>query len=100
MEILQIGMALQSWEWRRKFKPSILTGRKQRKVLADHRGTANAKRQHGTKARREAITRMLRDTSLTRGALEKHLQRRLEAEAGIAASFRTIRRDLKELRGR
>lgn len=95
--IMQIGSTMTDWRWRRGFKPSILTGRKQRKVLADHRGTANERRRQEVQARRGAISLMLGDTKLTGGALERYLQRRLEDEAGIAASLRTIRRDLSGL---
>lgn len=96
--IMQIGVILKDWQWRNGFKPSILTGRKQRKVLAAHRGKANSARKATAMERRDAIASMVEQTKCKGGALEKYLKRRLEDECAIYASLRTIRRDLSELR--
>jgi hypothetical protein len=98
-KVWAIATLQSDWTWRSGQKPAILTGRKQLKVLADHRGTANARRLNGVQARHQAIARMLRDTNLNGGALEQYLQRRLRGEADIAVSLRTIRRDLSILSG-
>jgi hypothetical protein len=97
--IFEIATLRTDWQWRRVNKPSILTGRKQRKTLADHRDTANEKQREGMLARREAIATLRGEMSrnLTGGALEKSLQKRLREGYGINASTRTIRRDLLEI---
>lgn len=102
--IMEIGIRATEWQWRGSYKPSILTGRKQCEVLAEHRDKAHRKLQQKLTARRAAIARMCAETTLLGGALERHLQRRLKSEAlksevKMATSLRTIRRDLKELRG-
>jgi hypothetical protein len=96
--ILLIGSLVADWNWRRGFKPAILTGNKQRKVLATHRGAAIASKREGVEARRAAISELLRGTKLTGGALEGHLKRKLSEQFTIDASTRTIRRDLTEMR--
>ena len=85
------------WIWRGAQKPSITTGNKQRKVLAEHRGAANSSKREAVEARRTAITGLIDETRLTGGALEAHLQKKLQEFFEIEASLRTIRRDLKEL---
>ena len=98
--IFEIASLRTDWRWRRGNKPSILTGRKQRKTLATHRGTAHAKQRKGVKERREAIATLLREMNrpLTGGALEQHLCKRLLDRFEIDAKPRTIRRDLSEIR--
>jgi len=64
--VLNIGILSAEWHWRRRFKPSILTGRKQRKVLSAHRGAANSTRQAAVAERRAAISHMMGQTSLNR----------------------------------
>ena len=78
---------------------NTVTGSKQNKVLADHRGTAHAKQRKGVQARRDAISTLLRESNrnLTGGALEQYLCKRLLDRFGIKASPRTIRRDLSEI---
>jgi hypothetical protein len=97
--IFEIATLRNDWQWRRGNKPSILTGRKQRKTLADHRSTANEKQREGMLARREAIVTLLRETNrkLTGGALERYLCKRLKDRFEIKASLRTIRRDLSQI---
>lgn len=88
------------WIWRRAQKPSIVTGNKQRKVLAAHRGTANSRKREMVKARRAAIQKLIRETRLTRGALAAHLRRKLDESLGIKVSLSTIRADIKAVSGR
>lgn len=97
--IFEIASLNTDWRWRRGNKPSILTGRKQRKTLANHRGAAHAKQREGIKARREAISKLLRESkrNITGGALERYLEKKLMECFAIKASLRTIRRDLAEL---
>ncbi len=95
--IFEIATLRTDWRWRRGNKPAIITGRKQRKVLSEHRATANQLGKARVADRRAAIQAMLRDTNLTGGALEIYMQKRL-AEVDLRAERRTIRRDLKALR--
>lgn len=97
-EVLKLGMLLAEADWRLTYRPDILTGRKQRKTLKECRQRANAASKQAAEARRDAIRIILSETKLTGGALEKHLNRRLQAELGISVSDRTIRDDLKKVR--
>lgn len=97
--LFEIASLRTEWLWRRKHKAYILTGRKQRKVLSAHRAEAYARRKSVTEARRAAIAEMLNDTGLKAGALERYLKKRLAYDYEISASLRTIRRDLKGIRG-
>ena len=97
--IFEIASLRTDWRWRRGNKPSILTGRKQRKTLAAHRGTAHAKQREEIEARRDAISNLLHESkrNISGGALERYLEKRLLERFAIKASLRTIRRDLAEL---
>jgi hypothetical protein len=97
-KVFEIATLGNDWKWRKVQKPSILTGRKQRKVLATGRNVANSNRQQDVSVRRAEILRMKRETNLSGGALQKYLQRRLFNEAEISASTRNIRRDLAALK--
>ena len=98
-QAVALGRLLAEHEWRQSFKPSIVTGRKQRKTLAAHRGTAHASQRERLETRREAIAILLREMNrpLTGGALEETLRKRLLDRFKIKASLRTIRRDLSEI---
>ena len=98
MMVFEIASLHTDWRWRSGQKPSILTGKKQRKTLSKARETVNAKSNLIAATRCNAIAAMLRNTHLEGGALVKYLQRRLEQEADTNVSDRTIRRDLKNLR--
>ena len=97
---LYLGKLLTEAEWRGSFKPSIITGMKQRKSLAECRSNANNASKLLVEARRDAILTMLEDTILTHGALEKYLEKRLLNELDINASCRTIRRDIKAIKSK
>jgi hypothetical protein len=92
-----LGRLLAEYEWRQAFKPSILTGRKQRRTLAAHRGAAHAKQRQAVQERRAAIETLLREAG---GALVEALRKRLRGQFGIEASPRTIRRDISSIRRR
>lgn len=98
-QAVALGRLSAEHEWRQSFKPSIVTGRKQRKTLAAHRGTAHASQRKSMEVRREAIATLLREMNrpLTGGALEENLCKRLLERFGINASRRTIRRDLSTI---
>jgi hypothetical protein len=83
-----------------RLDPVRKTGAKQRKVLADHRGTAHANQRERVEARQKAIASLLGETRLTGGVLERHLQEKLLDRFEIEASPRTIRRDVKAIAGR
>lgn len=97
--IFEIATLRKDWQWRRDHKPSILTGRKQRGTLSEQREGANAQKKAEAEARRALIASMLDETSRTAGALERYLRERLEKDHHVFVSGRTIRRDLKEIRG-
>jgi len=90
------GAAAREIELSKLNRSAARTGRKQRKVLADHRETAHAKQRETVKARQDAIAILLSETRLTSGALENHLRKRLLERFAIKVSTRTIRRDLTE----
>lgn len=98
--LFNLGALVTDADWRSTYKPSILTGMKQRGVLDEHRDQANQKKIVKMGRRRSLILNMLEETHLTGGALEQHLLRRLKTEYKISASTRTIRRDLHDIRGR
>ena len=76
-----------------------LAGSKQNKVLTTHRRTAHARQREAVRARREAISILLREKNrnLTGGALEKHVCRQLLDRFDIKAAPRTVRRDLSAI---
>ena len=97
---LQIGRKCSDWEWRRKHKPAIITGRKQRSTLKVRRDTQNAKMKSDVVIRRAAIQEILAKARLKSGAaLEVKIKKQLEADTGKPVSLRTVRRDLQHLRG-
>lgn len=96
--VFQIATWRSEWNWRRRFKPAIITGRKQRKVLNEHRQKSHATNQSKMNKRQTIIAELKKDTKLTGGALEKYLKHHLFSMHGIQAEPRTIRRDLASLR--
>lgn len=96
--ILNIGLTAMDWKWRSNYKPSIVTGTKQRKVLSQHREQAIKNSKAGAEKRRALLLPMLDDKGLTGGALEIYLQKRLQKDCKIFVDRRTIRRDLAKLR--
>ena len=97
---VQIGRKCSDWEWRRKHKPAIITGRKQRSTLKVRRDTQNAKMKSDVVIRRAAIQEILAKARLKSGAaLEVKIKKQLEADTGKPVSLRTVRRDLQHLRG-
>ncbi|WP_109565867.1 hypothetical protein [Jannaschia seohaensis] len=78
--------------------PAITTGRKQRRVLDQHRSKAITSSRASAAERRDAIRTMLPQTKLTGKALSEYLIRRLKDEYGIDISERSIRRDLPAIR--
>ncbi|TVR05828.1 MAG: hypothetical protein EA385_17285 [Salinarimonadaceae bacterium] len=90
-------MSLRDWEWRRVFKPAVVTGRKQRKTLDEARQRGHEKAQTRFGRRRAEIQKLIKQTSRTGGALETWLALEMQKQ-GIVASTRTIRTDLKALR--
>ena len=97
--ILAIGVLVTEWDWRTAFKPTILTGIRQREALGWQRSRAHEKARAAREARREIIQTLLHRTKREGGALEEYLVRRLREDFGIKVSRRTIRRDLSSVRG-
>lgn len=95
----QIASLRTDWNWRREYKPPILTGRKQRKHLKDVRENRNRDAKAAVDVRREAIRGLLSETKREGGALTTWLQQQLKSRHHISVSLRTIRDDLKALRG-
>jgi predicted RNase H-like HicB family nuclease len=85
-------------DWRLSFRPAILTGLKQRRTLEECRSKANDASKLAVEARREAISIMLEEAKLTKGALEQYIKKRLNNELEISVSIRTIRRDIEAIR--
>jgi hypothetical protein len=98
-EALYLGRLLAEAEWRTAFKPSILTGRTQRRHLTNLRELQNKSTKNHVAKRREAIGALIKETKLTGGALDKWLARQLADRHSINASTRTIRSDRKAIRG-
>lgn len=96
--LFEIASLRKDWQWRRRDKSHILTGRKKHKDLDESRDNANAKKKAAVKVRQAAIQALLTETNRTGGSLEKHLKIQLETKYGISVDERTIRRDLKEIR--
>lgn len=96
--IARISDLRADWRWRKKHKPSILTGRKQRKTLDIHRDSAITKSQAKVKERRIRVAEYMAQTKLQKGALENHLIEKLSADSFKDVSRRTVRRDIREIR--
>lgn len=96
--VLGLGIDVAEADWRLTFRPAILTGQKQRKTLQECRDKANSASKLAVDARRDAVSIMLVDTKLTKGALHKYLRKRLFDEMGMTVSSRTLRRDLEAIR--
>ncbi len=97
--IFQIATLRADWKWRRGNKPSILTGRKQRKALSALRETQNRAAKGEAARRRMLVADLMQETRLTGGALDAWLVRQLAERHGIEASLRTIRADRAAIRG-
>lgn len=67
--IFEIASLRTDWRWRSGYKPSILTGQKQRRTLDRQRGKAHEKQRQAVMERREAIRTLLGETSRKGGAL-------------------------------
>lgn len=90
---MYLGQLLAEAEWRAAFKPAIVTGKAQRKTLDEHRGKAIKTAQDNASARRLLVEKMMVETALKGGALDKWLRRKLDERHGIKVSERTIRSD-------
>jgi len=99
--IYQIASLRTDWKWRLGHKPSILTGKKQRKYLKDIRDSNNKSAKAKVSQRREYIRQLLPNTSRTGGALDRWLVHELKSKFMVEVSGRTVRSDraaLKALR--
>ena len=98
-QALHLGRLLAEAEWQ-GFKPSIRTGKKQRKRLAGIRDAQNEKTKSMASVRREYVAAMLLEAGRrTGGKLVSWLREHLLERYAIKVSERTIRDDLKALRG-
>jgi hypothetical protein len=98
-QTLYLGRLLAEAEWRTAFKPSIVTGKKQRRALSELRDTQNRAATQGVADRRALITSLLSEAGQRKGgALENWLVERLAEEHNIIIRIRSVRDDLKFLR--
>ena len=97
-QAMGLGELLKDLEWRAQYKPSILTGKKQRKTLKELRDTKNRAARDGVAIRRAFIAEMMEEQTRTGGALDNWLQKQLFSRHGITVAPRTIREDRKALR--
>ena len=97
--VMAIGELTTEWKWRFTYRPSILTGAKQRKHLKALGDTKNAVASAGVQKRRRVVRELLRETKRKGGALDQWLLRQLAEQHGIVVSERTIRADRQALRG-
>lgn len=79
---------------------SIVTGAKQRKYLKNVSDGQNKRAKKAVQKRRAAIALLIDSTNLKGGALENWLVKQLKNNNKIQTSTRTIRDDLKFLRGK
>lgn len=93
-----LGQLLTEVRWRAAFKPSIVTGRKQRRVLSGIRDRQNRAAKEKVANRRALIADLMDETRLTGGALDEWLVQMLAARHGIPVSKRTVRGDRKAIR--
>jgi hypothetical protein len=98
LQALYLGRLLTEDAWRQAFKPSILTGKKQRKVLTVLRDGRNEQAKQDVATRRGHVSALLAETTRTGGALVSWLREELIQRHTIEVSARTIRDDLKALR--
>jgi hypothetical protein len=75
---------------------SATVGKKQTKVLDDHRARANEKKQMKAERRQEIVAKVAAESSANRGALVREVQKHLKA-LGVTVTDRTIRADLKKV---
>jgi hypothetical protein len=98
-QTLYLGRLLAEAEWRTAFKPSIVTGKKQRRALSELRETQNRAAKQSVAHRRALITSLLSEAGRrSGGALTKWLVEKLAEEHKINISGRTVRDDLAAIR--
>ncbi len=82
----------------RRREELAISGKKQTKVLDDHRNRANAVKVSNADRRRELVARIAQSSHRTGGSLEEYVERKLKEKHDIQTSRRTIRRDLDSLK--
>lgn len=82
---MYLGRLLCEAEWRAAFKPSIVTGKAQRKTLSEHREKAIKGAKDKVAARRTLVAQLMLETERKGGALDKWLRRELQERHGIRA---------------
>lgn len=97
-QALYLGRLMSEFEWRAQFKPSIITGKGQRKHLKELRDTKNRAASDGVARRRALIAAIMKEQKRTGGALDDWLRKQLFTRYGITVAARTIRDDRKALR--
>jgi hypothetical protein len=98
-QALNLGRLLTEAEWRTAFKPSIVTGKKQRRALSELRTTQNLAAKKSVAHRRALITSLLSEAGRrSGGALTKWLVEKLAEEHKIYIGERTVRGDLAAIR--
>jgi len=96
-KILKLGLLLAEFELREAFKPSIVTGTKNRRYLSGLRNEQNEKMKLEVKKRRSLVAELLKQTKLTGGARDKWLIKKLVKLGYREFCPRTIRKDVKAI---
>jgi len=97
-QTLYLGRLLTEAEWRDAFKPSILTGKKQRKALSELRDVQNRTAVESVSRRRELIVDLVKETRLSGGALDKWIVAQFAERHSIHVGERTVRGDRAAIR--
>ena len=95
--VFYIASMRQNWEWRHVHSPSLLTGQKARKNLTELRTSHNISMKDKVDERRALVQDLINQTSLTGGALDNFLKRKLAELYGIYVGVRTLREDRRAL---
>lgn len=95
LRLIALGMQLQDWSWRSKEKPAIVTGRKQRRYLAETRDNSNRNRQNNVEIRRRLVAKIAAKSGRSKGALAEYVRQVLATKHNCDVALRTVRRDLK-----
>lgn len=95
LRLIALGMQLQDWSWRSREKQAIVTGRKQRRYLAQTRDSSNRNRQNNVEIRRRLVAKIANQSSRSKGALAEYVREVLATEHNCDVALRTVRRDLK-----
>lgn len=98
--VFEIATLRTDWSWRSSRKKPLITGLKQCRNLREKRDMQNRKTRQEAASRRAIVEKLMAETRLTGGGLDRWLQHRLLRDYGLSVSPRTLREDRRSINHR